>query len=50
MEAISNEDGEVTFTLTVGDTYDILTTKEGYLSSDEDFINNDVFTVPEIKE
>lgn len=42
----SNEKGECIFTLIPGETYNIETTAEGYINSNQDYINNDSFVVP----
>ena len=46
LTGISDENGEAIFNLTTETTYNLKVTKEGYLSTNEDYINNDKFTVP----
>ena len=46
LTGISDENGEAIFNLTTETTYNLKVTKEGYLSTNEDYISNDKFTVP----
>lgn len=46
LTGISDENGEAIFNLTTETTYNLKVTKKGYLSTNEDYINNDKFTVP----
>jgi len=45
-KGISDENGECSFKLQSGETYQLKVTANGYISSDIDYLNNDSFTVP----